>query len=201
MFYSFIEKIRNSLQKPLPGAKSHYKMSPEGRNKFPLNPNTINAAVSILLFPINNKPYTVFIKRHDYIGYHSGQVSLPGGKYELSDLSNTDTALRETSEELGVDVDSIEVLGALSPLSIPISGFQVFPFICFMKNYPIWNPDPLEVKYLIEVPVFELTDPTTIKNEIRKLHNSQVNVPFYSIEQEKIWGATAMIISEFIDVM
>ena len=201
MIHLFIQDLKISLQKPLPGKHSQFKMSPQGVRGFPVNAKSVNAAVLVLIFPENNEPSIVFMKRLDYEGHHGGQVSLPGGKYDWSDLSLQQTALREANEELGIDSNSIEIIGVLSKLKIPVSGFTVYPYIGFIKEKPHWNPNPNEVSYLIEAPISLLTNPLSVKSEMRDLHRSILNVPFYEINNEKIWGATAMIISEFIDLL
>jgi 8-oxo-dGTP pyrophosphatase MutT (NUDIX family) len=141
------------------------------------------------------------MKRPDYDGAHSGQISFPGGKVETDDENLEQTALRETSEELGILKNKIQILGKLSPLKIQVSGFEVNPFVGFINEKPFWKPDPDEVAYLIEAPVTELLNPSISKIENWKLHNTNVDVPFYKIENEKIWGATAMILSEFIEII
>jgi 8-oxo-dGTP pyrophosphatase MutT (NUDIX family) len=201
MFESFIDSLKKSLTKPLPGEASQYKMAPEGRKNIPLNEKSNNAAVLLLLFPNFNQPYIVFTKRHDYNGPHGGQVSFPGGKQELHDANLEQTAIREASEELGVPAYDIQIIGQLSSLTIPVSGFTVYPFVGFLNKKPIWEPNSFEVNYILEIPVAQLINPNSIMWEYWILHNSQVKVPFYNVANEKIWGATAMILSEFTDVV
>ena len=200
MFNSIVEKLSIELNNPLPGEIAQFKMAPEGRRNFKNAEKTIQAAVLILLYPINEDVYTVFMKRPEYEGIHGGQISFPGGKYELSDPDYEYTALRETSEELGVSAETIKIIGKLSQLHIPVSGFNVHPYIGFTSNTPNWKPDPLEVTRVIETPLNLLADPNCIKNEMWNLHNTNLNVPFFNIGNEKIWGATAMITAELIDV-
>ena len=200
MFNSIIEKLSVELTKPLPGEIAQYKMAPEGRRNFKNAANTTQAAVLVLLYPINDEVYTVFMKRPEYEGMHSGQISFPGGKYELTDPDYEYTALRETSEELGVPAETIKVLGKLSPLHIPVSGFNVHPFIAYTENRPGWKPDEKEVTRVIELPLSYLANPKCIRHEIGKLHNTELNVPFYFADNEKIWGATAMITAELIEI-
>lgn len=141
------------------------------------------------------------MKRPEYEGSHSGQISLPGGKIEINDTSLAHTALRETNEELGISEENIQILGNLTSLKIQVSGFEVNPFVGFLKVKPLWKPDPNEVKYLIETPVNTLLDPSTTMVENRNLHNKNIDVPFFYIRNEKIWGATAMILSEFVEII
>lgn len=200
-FNNFIKQLENALLLPLPGETAQLKMSPRYIKSFKHIENTILASVLILLYPIKNEPWTVFIKRAEYHGAHSGQISLPGGKYETSDINLEQTALRETSEELGVNRDHVRVIGKLSPLHIPVSQFNVQPFIGVSSIRPVWNPDPNEVTYLIETSIKELTNHSNIKNEIWNIHGISRDIAFYHIKNEKIWGATAMIISEFLEII
>ena len=200
MFNSIVEKLSIELTKPLPGEIAQFKMAPEGRRNFKNAEKTTQAAVLILLYPKNDEVYTVFMKRPEYEGIHAGQISFPGGKYELTDPDYEYTALRETSEELGVPERTIKIIGKLTQLHIPVSGFNVHPYIGFTSKMPNWKPDPIEVTKVIETPLSLLADPSCIMNEIWNLHNTNLNVPFYNIGNEKIWGATAMILSEFIDI-
>ena len=194
--------MSSELIKPLPGESAQLKMAPRGIHNFPnaiKNPSP--AAVLLLLFPDKDIPYTVFIKRSEYQGAHSGQISLPGGKIEKSDATLEETALRETSEELGFFTKDIKILGKLSPLFIPVSGFNVHPFLGVIQNKPRWNPDKTEVTYIIETSVQELSSPKIIKSEQWQLHGTLREVPFYLIQNEKLWGATAMIVSEFLEII
>jgi 8-oxo-dGTP pyrophosphatase MutT (NUDIX family) len=200
MFNSIIEKLSIELSNPLPGETAQFRMAPEGRNNFKYAEKTSLAAVLILLFPKNNELFTVFMKRPDYPGVHSGQISFPGGKYELSDANLEHTALRESFEELGIQINSVKIIGKLSPLHIPVSSFIVHPFIGYIENKPVWRPDEKEVSRVIELPLSYLSNPNCIKHEVWDLHNLKLNVPFYYADNEKIWGATAMITSEFLEI-
>jgi 8-oxo-dGTP pyrophosphatase MutT (NUDIX family) len=176
-------------------------MTPQGRRDFPSATTSTIASVLILLYPVNSQPWIVFMKRPEYAGAHSGQISLPGGKVDLKDKNLIHSALRETQEELGVANKNIHILGKLTPLKIQVSGFEVNPFVGILKEKPLWKPDSNEVKYLIETPVYEFLKPSTIKIESWNLHNKKIDVPFFNIKDEKIWGATAMIMSEFIEII
>jgi 8-oxo-dGTP pyrophosphatase MutT (NUDIX family) len=187
---------------PLPGEPSQLGMAPKGIRNFPLDKNIPKpAAVLMLFYPVDGEPYTVLMKRSEYPGAHSGQISLPGGRIEALDADLKQTALRETSEELGISPDKINVIGKLTPMYIPVSGFDVHPFLGFTFEKPDWKPDLSEVSYLIELSVNELTSPGVVKYEMWQLHGNELEVPFYLIHNEKIWGATAMIIAEFLQIL
>jgi len=197
---NFIEELRSSLQEKLPGRESQFKMAPKIRleNKHGFYRN---AAVMILLYQNGKKWYFVLMKRPEYKGAHSNQVSLPGGIHEERDPDLKTTALRETREELGIDEALIQVLGGLTKLHIPVSGIDVSPFVGFYPEKPVFDPDPSEVSYLIEVPLSDLLNPENISADIRPILSKLVKVPFFNLEGEHVWGATAMILSEFTDLI
>ena len=124
---------RRSLEGPLPGESAQLKMAPTYRGSFPDQKEAIRAAVLALLYPSGGVAHLVFIKRNEYDGPHSAQVSFPGGAWEEGDDSLEQTAIRETREELGIQ-DDIEILGALTPLHIPVSNFLVYPFVGWMDD-------------------------------------------------------------------
>jgi 8-oxo-dGTP pyrophosphatase MutT (NUDIX family) len=159
------------------------------------------AGVLILLFPANDQLCTVFIKRTEYDGEHSGQISFPGGKFERSDQSLDMTALREAEEEIGIRDSEVEIIGELTPLPIPVSNIEVFPYIGVMDNEPLFKPDPSEVEYIIKAGIKTLLDPGTLSKKEMLLFNDIITVPYFNIEENHIWGATAMILGEFLEVL
>ncbi len=131
---------------------------------------------------------------------HSAQVSFPGGAWEPNDGSLLETALRETREELGI-TQEIHVLGSLTPLHIPVSNFMVTPFAGWMDEHPLFQPDPTEVQYVIESSLHELSDPVNILSESWEQHGRTIIAPYYRVGNEKIWGATAMMLCEFLQLV
>ncbi|PID91401.1 MAG: coenzyme A pyrophosphatase [Bacteroidetes bacterium] len=187
------------LAGPLPGKRAQQKMEPEHRMNPGRAGKPIDAAVLVLMYPLDRSTAVVFIKRNSYDGPHSAQISFPGGMKEHSDTDLAATALRETREELGI-VEEPVVLGPLSPLFIPVSNFMVYPFLGLLEKRPDFQPDPSEVAYVIEAGIPVLLAPETPRQERWLLHGQEVDVPFYQIGKEKIWGATAMILSEFLQL-
>ena len=190
---------RKSLQGPLPGVNAQLKMAPTFRGSFPDQEEALRAAVLALLYPSGGDAHLVFIKRNEYDGPHSAQVSFPGGAWEEGDHSLEDTALRETREELGVS-GSIEILGPLTPLHIPVSNFIVQPYLGWLPEAPLYDPDPSEVQYVIEASVSELLNPANCESETIRHHGRTIEAPFYRVGKEKIWGATAMMLSELLQL-
>jgi 8-oxo-dGTP pyrophosphatase MutT (NUDIX family) len=185
------------LRHKLPGEKAHLRMAPIFRGDPTSMEKPVLAAVLVLFYPSGGKTHLVFIKRNEYDGPHSAQISFPGGAREAGDNTMEETALRETREEIGVS-GPIEILGSLTPLHIPVSNFIVYPFVGWMEEIPVFRPDPTEVQYVIEVSVKELLDPANRDSETRYHHAQSIEAPFYRVGKEKIWGATAMMLSEVL---
>jgi 8-oxo-dGTP pyrophosphatase MutT (NUDIX family) len=197
---TFTEKLKERLNQPLPGKDAQNKMAPSFRFQIPEKIAINNAGVMLLIYPFENSYATVFMKRTEYPGVHSGQVSFPGGKADQSDSSIKQTALRETKEEFGIPETDIEILGKLTPLHIPVSSFDIYPFVGLLKKRPQFNIDPNEVEYLIEINLdLFLTDKIS-KVELQTHGKYTGNVPYYLVNNDKIWGATAMVLSEFIEI-
>jgi 8-oxo-dGTP pyrophosphatase MutT (NUDIX family) len=200
MTENWIEKLASELRKPLPGIDAQLRMSPEGRRPVSLQYPLKNAGVLILLFPERGRIHTVFIKRTEYEGVHSGQVSLPGGMYKEEDGSLLNTALREAEEETGIDILSVTIIGKLTPLHIPVSNVNVHAYVGVTGIRPSFHHDPAEVQYLIEESLDELLSEVNRKTKTMNLFGNEVMVPYFDIKGDHIWGATAMIISEFSEI-
>lgn len=200
-FEQKISVISGQLKKPLPGKQQQYLMAPAFRGEPNINSPGKNAAIMICLYPVEKDITTVFIKRNAYDGPHSGQVSFPGGVFEENDIFLVETARRETKEEIGIDIGKSSILGALTPLTIPVSNMNVHPYVGFYGSVPEFTPDNREVEYVITTSLSELADPKCIKREQWILHGQEIEVPFYNVKGNIIWGATAMILCEFLAVI
>jgi 8-oxo-dGTP pyrophosphatase MutT (NUDIX family) len=196
----FLEELGSLLGSELPGEKAQYQMAP-GLRIDPGQARYQNAAVLILLYSKEESVFTVLMKRPEYPGAHSGQVSFPGGKHEEGDADLRNTAVREAGEELGIDPERVRVLGELSPLKIPVSGMEVLPVVAHYPAAPDFSPDPAEVDYLIETPLTDLMNPDTRQERIKTILCKLVRVPYYNINGNQVWGATAMILSEFLEII
>jgi 8-oxo-dGTP pyrophosphatase MutT (NUDIX family) len=195
------EQFASELKKPLPGVDAQLRMSPEVRRPVSVEYPLKNAGVLILLYPREGRIFTVFIKRTEYEGVHSGQVSLPGGMYKDEDDSLMETALREAKEETGIDISSVTVIGRLTPLHIPVSNVNVHAFVGVTDRLPAFMHDPAEVQYLIEESLDELLSEVNHKTKVMTLFGNEVIVPYFDVQGNHIWGATAMIISEFSEIV
>jgi len=190
---------RERLQEPLPGEKAQQMMAPAFRGTVsPVEP-AVPAAVLVLFYPSGQETCLAFIKRNAYDGPHSAQVSFPGGSREPQDRNLEETALRETREELGIR-EKIEILGALTPLHIPVSNYLVHPFVGWMVMAPAFHPDPAEVQYVIEATLTGLQDPLQRGSSREIRQGVSMEVPYYRVGKEKIWGATAMMLSEVLQL-
>ncbi|MCC6372244.1 MAG: CoA pyrophosphatase [Bacteroidia bacterium] len=197
----FLNKVKNALQKGLPGMDAQYKMAPVNRQKTDLESrNTLNYRQSavIILFCCdeNNHIYIPLIVRKTYKGAHSGQVSFPGGKFEEQDESLENTALRECFEEIGIN--AIEILGPLTELYIPVSGFKVQPYVAFCNTpNPLLTPQEREVESLLKLKVTDLLKDEIVKEGSVKLSShTKMTVPYFEVENHQVWGATAMMLNE-----
>lgn len=196
-----IAAIRKKMQDKLPGEIAQLLMAPDFRGNLDPSVNCKQAAVLLLLYPDQDELFTLFIKRNEYDGPHSGQISFPGGIHETTDADLAATAIRETDEETGVKGTDIELLGALTSLDIPVSNFCVTPFVGWIPYLPDFDPDPSEVQYLIRSSISLLMDPTTKQQGVLNLPRGNVKTPYFAIDQEIIWGATAMMLNEFIELL
>ena len=204
---ALIQQLRDELNRPLPGEVAQYRMAPSYRPRLSeeeiqqRNPRV--SGVMLLLYEKDNSLHIVFTQRKTYEGVHSGQMSFPGGKQEAGDLTLVHTALRETYEEVGVKPDAIEVIGRLSQLYIPPSNFLVHPSVGFSPAIEGFIPQPQEVEKVVEIPVEFFLDSKNInlQTEIRLFNNTTVRVPAYIYNQHIIWGATAIMLSEFTFIL
>jgi 8-oxo-dGTP pyrophosphatase MutT (NUDIX family) len=131
-------------------------------------------------------------------------VSLPGGGVDAGETIEA-AALREAEEEIGVTRGSVQVLGRLTPLHVPVSGFLLHPVVGFVTVRPVFNRAEWEVARIIEPSIALLRDPVTVKRERRTREVGgqaiEIDVPFFDIESEKVWGATAMVLAEFCAIL
>lgn len=199
-----IEILSERLKQDLPGADAHLKMAPGDR--FPTDMISIDgkpcrkASVLALLFPLVNETGIILTKRHAHLNQHPGQVSFPGGRLEPEETLE-DAALRETEEETGISSSSITIVGSLSPIYISVSNFCVYPFLGALPNRPAsFSPQDREVDRIIELPLALLGDARVKKTETWNFNGTKRHIPFFGLDGETIWGATAMILSELLEI-
>ncbi len=200
---TFIRHLAQELRRPLPGREAQKRMAPRPRPGFDdpdFKPQCEprRGGVLALFYPHQGQLYLPLILRPRYDGVHSGQVGFPGGGWEEMDADLTATALREAYEEIGVPPESVEVLGHLSELYILPSNFIVLPTVGWTPRRPDFRTDPYEVAKLLEVPLAALQDPANRHEETWQLRDRTAIVPYFSVENQVVWGATAMMLSELL---
>lgn len=199
-------KLRLALSLELPGIESHLKLAPAERiagiRKQMNSDNAKPSAVLLALFKEKEQIKIVFILRSVYEGVHSGQISFPGGKKDSSDTDLIETALRETKEEVGITIERDDILGKLSSLYIPNSNFIVEPYVAYIENLNEIILDKSEVQQVYKISLNDLLDERTIQSkEVLFLNKRTISAPCFYVNGLKIWGATAMILNELLDII
>jgi 8-oxo-dGTP pyrophosphatase MutT (NUDIX family) len=202
---NFADKLKRELSNGLPGTEVQWEMASSDRmvKDFPRNrrEDSLEGSVLILLYPVDNKVNTVFIQRPVYNGVHSGQISFPGGKREKSDKDLIETAIREATEETGIDPCILNIAGTLTPLYIPISNIVVTPVVAWTEIQPLFIPEKTEVAFLIEAALELFCNGSLIKTVPYKINGESLMIRCYDYKNNIIWGATAMILHELVVVL
>lgn len=196
-----LEQIIHALGGPKPGFEAQKRMLPDPR------PGTrpveevegmcSKAGVLLLLYPLDGEIGLVLTRRTESVLNHQGQISLPGGRREEGESLRA-AAFRETEEELGIGMADIDVLGDLTPLYIPPSRYCIYPWVAAAQARPVFHPSPKEVAEILEVPLLHLLDDRNVGREERRIRGRYAEVPYYRFRDHKIWGATAMVLAEFL---
>jgi 8-oxo-dGTP pyrophosphatase MutT (NUDIX family) len=223
-------RLAAALRRPLPGLPVQMGMAPQPRpgSERILDPglDCRRAGVLVLLYPcaapldqlktLPSDPSTgsglwsretsaddlclVLTRRTDAVDNHRGQISFPGGRMEPGEDHAT-AALREGWEELAIDPAAVEVLGALSPLYIPHSGFCIYPTVAYTSARPAFVPNAAEVAEVLEARLAHLLNPATRCEETWEIRGAAARVPFYAVGPHKVWGATAMVLCELLALL
>lgn len=204
MIDKYVDDLKKCFIVPFPGEKAQLNMSPEIRdhlNGFQKKTLVKKAAVAIVLFPKNGILHTVFIKRPKYDGPHSAQISFPGGKLDYGDSNLIQTALRETYEEIGLKPDDLIYLSSITQLYIPISNIVVLPVVFYLPYQPEYSIDKREVEYTIDIDLNMLFDVNSKKEKQLTIGDLTFNTPYYDVDNNHIWGATAMVIAELKEII
>jgi len=202
---NFIHQLQQKLQLPLPGRDAQLKMAHITRRLYVEAPKEARqAAVLAAFFQKNDDWHLVFIERNaNDRDQHGGQISFPGGKFEPEDGNMLNTALRETEEEVGILKNEVKILGGLTDLYIPVSNFQVHPFVGYLDYPPDYRLQKEEVNSVFEVPLAVFHG-----SGVRKTTDIRIsrlltlkNVPYFDLDGKILWGATAMIMSELLELV
>ncbi|MEM7552145.1 MAG: CoA pyrophosphatase [Bacteroidota bacterium] len=194
------KKLNDQLSRPLPGAEAHFEIAPY-RNSNDYSDDDLSSAkksgVLVLLYAKDDLISIPLIKRVEYPGVHSGQISFPGGKMEDEDKTIVSTALREAREEINVAEDTVTVVGELSQVFIPPSKSLVTPILAYTKEEQNFEPELKEVDRILSLNLDNIvSDSSLIKSDVRLTNGLSINVPGFRVENEIIWGATAMMLNE-----
>ena len=160
----------------------------------------IPAAV-LLLLTDRGGPRVVFAKRTEGVAHHKGQFSFPGGIVETWDGSRLETALREAKEEIGLPPSAVEILGTLDDTETRATQFVITPFVGMISQPVNYTPDGREIERVLEVPLEALLDPANFRVEMWERNGEVQPVYFYEYAGETIWGATARILKQFLDLV
>jgi 8-oxo-dGTP pyrophosphatase MutT (NUDIX family) len=202
---NFATSLKKELSKGLPGTDVQWQMASSDRfvRNFPKVPgkDARIAAVLILLYPEKGSIHTVFMQRPEYDGVHGGQISFPGGKQEQEDENTVQTALREASEETGIDPSKVKVIGTLTPLFIPVSNMIVTPVLGWTDKKPLFNYRAEEVVFLIDADLMKLINPSIVRTKPFEIRGELVQVKYFNYDDNIIWGATAMILQELMVII
>jgi 8-oxo-dGTP pyrophosphatase MutT (NUDIX family) len=208
-----------ALAQPLPGLDAQLRMAPRPRVGW--DPSRVpeglrDGAALVLIYPMAlsegsedrgrgaEAPHILLTVRGSGLRKHTGQVSFPGGAVDPNESFET-AALREASEEVGVIPASVRVLGRLTPLHIPVSGYLLHPIVGIVDQRPAFRPAEWEVHRILEVPLAHFTNPANVKRQTQTRNLGEqmleVEVPYFDVDGEVVWGATAMAIAEFLAVI
>ena len=198
-----VAHLRELLRGPLPGARAHGRMAPRPRRGWRpgrVPADTRPAAALLLLFPVGGAPHLPLTLRRPDLNAHAGQVSLPGGAVDVGE-SPEGAAVREAHEEIGADPDAIELLGRLTPLHIPVSGFVLTPIVGATAAAQAWRPQPSEVTAIRQIPLAGLAEPRAARLERWQRSGYPALVPCFRVAGLEIWGATAMVLAELLELL
>lgn len=209
-FGRFATALARRFAAALPGEAAQLRMAPRPRRKPSpgIDPDRpIPAAVLALFFPApasteltEGEPCLLLTRRTERVAAHKGQICLPGGALDRGETPEA-AALREAHEEVGVAPSEIEVVGRMSAVFIPVSGFRIEPFVAVARRRPEWRAAHAEVDALIELPARHLLDPTRRGERPRERDGERYVTPFFAVAGEEVWGATAMVLSEVAELL
>jgi 8-oxo-dGTP pyrophosphatase MutT (NUDIX family) len=197
------DALRRRLTAPLPGRDAQLRMaprpiySPDAATEATLRP----AAALLLIYEHNDAWHVPLTVRGSGLRHHTGQVSLPGGRLDHPGESVEDAALREAHEEVGVRPGDVDLLGRLTPIPVVVSGHLLQPVIGVASRRPAFRVAEPEVERLIEMPLKRLLEQDAVAWEERMRilpPGGMMNVPYFAVEGARVWGATAMVLAEFI---
>jgi 8-oxo-dGTP pyrophosphatase MutT (NUDIX family) len=193
--------LRVKLAETLPGVEAQMRFAPAppraGWQAGHLPDDARVAAALLLIYPGAAGPAIPLTVRASGLARHAGQISLPGG---ASDPGETlaDTALREAHEEIGIDPSTVRIVGELTPVHVLVSGFTLHPVVGVTHDRPSFQPAEREVAEILEVSLDDLRDASRIRRGTRIREGVAVEYPYFDLLGHQVWGATAMVLGEFV---
>lgn len=203
---AFADALRTQLATPLPGLDAQLRMAPRPRPGW--DPHTVpegtrEAAGLVLLYPREHAWHVLLTVRASALRHHTGQVSLPGGRVDPGETLEQ-AALREAFEEVGIGPEGVDIVGRLTPLHIPVSHHLLHPVVGITAARPAFRIAEAEVERVIEAPLVQLRAPEAVRWEQRVRERPPsvlMDVPFFDVDGARVWGATAMVLAEFLAVL
>jgi 8-oxo-dGTP pyrophosphatase MutT (NUDIX family) len=195
-FTAAVARLTDQLREPLPGLETQREMAPVGRILEEYDADPAGAKQSAVLLLVTPDLHLVFIRRAEDGRPHGGQIAFPGGLRESVDTDLTQTALRETEEEIGLPRGTITVLGSLSRLYIPVSNYSVQPVVGAIASRPSFTCQPDEVDEALLLPI---SDFVSVRDDFEYVRGTTTyTAPCYRFGRTIVWGATAMMTAEFL---
>ena len=196
--YQIEARVRVALRDRSPRQHIHATFAPQPRRGWQagvIPPESRVAAALVLLYPIDHQIHLVLTRRAATLDQHAGQVSLPGGAVDGGETIEA-AALREAREEIGLSTVDLRTLGTLSALYIPVSNFALHPVVSIADHRPHLVAATDEVAHILEVPLNQLCDSTRLRKGWCWRDDEMINVPYFEVMGERVWGATAMVLGE-----
>ena len=201
MLHDIERSLRERLAGTLPGVQAQLKFAPSptrpGWRPGHFPEDTRAAAALLLLYPHGDDIAVPLTVRASGLARHAGQISLPGGATDPGETLS-EAALREASEEIGVHPSSVRILGELTPVHVLVSGFTLHPVVGVTDQRPDFLPAPEEVDEILEISLSDLRDASRIGRGTRIREGVAVEYPYFDLLGHQVWGATAMVLGEFI---
>ena len=160
----------------------------------------VPSAVLVPIYDKRGEYYILLTQRTEKVQDHKGQVSFPGGAYEEQDVTLLNTALRECAEEIGLAAEAVEVLGELDDIATTTSSYVISPFVAIIPWPYSFKADPIEVGEIFAVPILTLLGEGCLRYETEKVYGQTATAYFYHYRGKVIWGATARILNQFLDI-
>jgi 8-oxo-dGTP pyrophosphatase MutT (NUDIX family) len=198
-----VERLQAAFSLALPGTAAHDRVAPRPGRDWPAGfdpARARNAAGLLLVFPKGGLAHVLLTVRADSLQRHGGQISLPGGVVEPGETYEQ-AALREACEEVGLRPEGVRTIGPLTPLAIPVSGFRLHPIVATIDSRPALAPADREVAEILEIAVEALVNPAALTEQERIREGRPVMTPAFEVAGHQIWGATAMVLAEFLTLL